>query len=232
MSVESGLDGQDTTRRSIGFSVSVLQHLMKWGDDALDGLAFHSPRLAVLARALKRNRATDSDVQQLVEMLDHKDTAACQFTREVIIPVCVNYDKPYELPSGLAADEGIDRLEHVQVLPKGTHIVPLQVVHFSGVQDSDRQRVELDRIGWRFAVAEEFGEFEKATQKLPLVLPISAEGTSFAHPHRGRFVLSILEDANPRRIFAAWEELRKGPNWRRLIAPQSTLVAQSVSQAA
>lgn len=69
MSSRSAID-DDRVRVALGRSVAVLQHLMRWGAEALRGLDQHSDNLADLARALLRNHVTGPQVQRMITLLD------------------------------------------------------------------------------------------------------------------------------------------------------------------
>ena len=146
------------------------------------------------------------------------------FKVQETITVCLDYGERYKLPQGLVSSYGIDRQDHVALIPTGKHHdVPLEVVGFEGVADQDieRQIAELREAGRRPAIAEEFRAAAKVLLGTPREFSISADGTSFRHPHGrdDRFVFSLIRDDWPWREFAAWPNLRNKPGWRMLVAP-------------
>lgn len=143
-----------------------------------------------------------------------------------VITVCVDYDRRYELPPNLVnVDTGIGRQDHVgQILTGQRHAVPLIVVSFEPAgrcHDLAQQMIELEAASLRPAVAEDFRAAAEVLLKRPRPFSIYADGTSFNHPHGGgsRFVLSLIRDDSPWRVFAAWPELRSQPEWCMLVAP-------------
>ncbi|OGL65308.1 hypothetical protein A3B21_02350 [Candidatus Uhrbacteria bacterium RIFCSPLOWO2_01_FULL_47_24] len=194
---------------------------------ALHGFDRYSEALANISSALQNNCADDTMVQAIIDLINHRPVPQLPFTVEMIIPVLVNYDQKYELPQVLVNTEvGIERKDHYLRIPVGTHVVPLEVVNFGSTTRQGRdQEAALYKAGRRCASAEDFNGFEKATREMPLLFSISADGTSFNHPHKeghgggGRFVLSLIKDDGSRRVFAAWPELSSMPGWRMLVAP-------------